>query len=180
MRATNGHRYALDGNGAGGGAIGSRDGSDHLGSTRTDEAGNSQNLAAVDREVDVFEDTGAPEPRHFESNIGLLVARRTVSEHKFAPDHRPHDVTLCDVALRPGSGERSISQAHNRIGKFTDFVKAMRDVDDSHATFAQQVDLVEYSSRLRFAEGRRWLIEDDEARVASQRPGDLDLLLSRD
>ena len=102
---------------------------------------------------------------------------RDVLVGELAPDHRVDQVLLGDVAGVPRGDLGPVAQADDRVGHLADLVEAVGDVDDPRALVAQHPDPVEHALGLRAAQRRRRLVEDDVARLAGDRLGDLDLLL---
>ena len=149
-----------------------------LGSPGADQAGQADHLAGADLERDVAELARARQ---------LLDAQQLVAGRRrhvlgdvlveAAADHQVHQRRLVERAGRLGRDVGAVAQHRHRVAEPEDLRHAVRDVDAGDAALAQAphervqpVGLV-----LRQAAGR--LVEDDHARAAADRGGDLHHLL---
>ena len=117
------------------------------------------------------------EPRHARVCDARLARRKYAAV--FATDHQLDDLVVGLRARRIGGHAAAVAEHRALVGELGDLVHAVRDVDQGQAFGAQAlehgVDLRHVGGRQR----RRGLVEDQDARLARQRLGDLDHLAAR-
>ena len=74
----------------------------------------------------------------------------------------------------------AIPQDRQAIRQGEDLFEPMRNVDDAEPAFAQPPEDCEEAIDFHGRQRRRWLVEDQHARLGRERPCDLDHLLLRD
>ena len=98
---------------------------------------------------------------------------------EFAADHHLDDFV---VGLRPRDVARDVGAVAENgafVGEFGDLVHAVRDIEERQPLVAQPLQHDEHLGDVRRRQGRRRLVENENARLARQRLGDLDHLPAR-
>ena len=100
--------------------------------------------------------------------------RRILADHLFDdPGNR-------DVGGAGRLHQLAIAQHGDVIADLQEFIQLVRDVNDGDAAALQLVDHAEEHFNLGVAQGRGWLIHDQDANILRQRPGNFDDLLLAD
>ena len=174
-------RLAVDQDLAGLRPVGGEDGAHDLGPAGPDEAGDAEDLAAMELEADVPHLAAEVEAAHLEHDrrvdrLGQLGRRLEDGP----PDHHADD--LLDAGLGRVDRVDVAAVPHDRhaVGDPLELLQAVRDVHDAVAALAQVAGDAEELVDLGLGERRRRLVHDQDVRVVGQRLGDLHHLLLGD
>ncbi len=96
-----------------------------------------------------------------------------------APDHRLNDLLARKAGGDVGGDDLSVPQHRDAVRDLERLFQRVRDENDRDAFVEEPLAQIEEVALLFRRERRRWLIEDDDARVVVDRPRDLDHLLLR-
>ena len=103
-------------------------------------------------------------------------SRRKCLRDRAADDHLDH-LLLAEVADRAGRDMAAIAHNCQPIAERANFPHPMRDEDDGHALAFEAGDQVAEPVDVAAGKSRCRLVEQDQARLAKDSAGDLDLLL---
>ena len=144
------------------------------------KAGDAEDLAGPQAERGVAELAGsrnALRGKHLGSKARPVIRSRRECVGKRAPGDHPDDLVVEIERDRARCDMRPVAQHRHRVAKGSNLPQAMRYEHDRHAFSAQSLD--DPAEPLDVASGKsgRRLVEQKDARLAEQSPGDLDLLL---
>ena len=151
-------------------AVHTGDGAHHLGPPGADKAGDAEDLAAGDGEVDAGEGALAAQAADLEDHVLQVRFRGVVLEGEIAPDHRRHHLRLRDVAAVPGLHQVPVAQADDLRADVAHLLEAVRDVDDADPALGHPADLVQDQVGLVTGQGGRRFVEDDVPRACGRWP----------
>src|SRR5450759_299442 len=174
-------RLAVDRDLAGLRSVGAEDGAHDLCAAGADEAGNPQDLAAIELEMCIRDRAAAIEPLDLEHDVRVALLGKLGRRLEDGPaDHHADD--LLDLGLGRVDGRDVTPVAHDRdpIRDLLELFEAVGDVDDALPLVAQVADDPEELLDLRVGQGGRRLVHDQDGRVVAERLRDLDHLLLGD
>src|SRR3954466_207617 len=150
-------------------------GTHHLGTARSDQPGDADDLSGVHLEADVEEEAVAGEPLDLQKGRSGVAALARVLLLDRPPHHQAYE-----LVLGRGGGHLPdrlpVPDDRDPVAQGGDLLQVMRDEDDPDPVLAQLAhDREELVDLLGGEHGRR-LVHDQHARVQAQRLGDLDHL----
>ena len=160
--------------------IGAEDGAQELRAPRSREPADAEDLAFAHVEIDVVQHARRLRPRtdSATSPEAPLPLRVDVAERP--ADHHADQRVGGDLVDLPRADDRAVAQHGHAPADGEHLAQAVRDVDEGDAFRREPPDHVEELRQLRLAERGGRFVEDDDAGVARQRPGDLHHLPLRD
>ena len=133
-------------------------------------------LARADREADVLERARPGQAGHLQEDVADR-ALDPREQRDGAPDHVPDQVRGRELGRRSGDHVAAVAQHGRLVAQLEDLVEAMADEQDRDAAIAEPADDREETRDLVRRQRCGRLVEDQDAGVERQRPGDLDQLL---
>ena len=145
---------------------------------RAGEAGDAEDLAAVDVEVDAAQPAAADVARlEHDRRVGPRRHRRAVVRIDLLADHQAREPGGVDVGDGMGGDHAAAAQDGHAVGQLEDLVEAVRDVEHARARAPDLADHREQPLDLVVRQDRRRLVEHEHAAAALpalQRRGDRD------
>ena len=183
-------RLAVERDGAGGDAVGAEDGAGELGAAGADQAGDAEDLAGLEVEVDAFEHDGvrrladrarcagrAPTACTAPATsrcVGLRIELGGGAADHLLDDPRQLDRPAFAVEM---AGQPAVAQHRHAVADRRRLLQPVGDEHDGDAVLAQPVHDRQQSLHLGLGQRRGRLVHDDQAALQRQRAGDLDQLL---
>ena len=154
---------------------------EQLGATGALQAGQPDDLAGVDGQVDGV-DVPVAAAAELEAGLADRGALQLVGEEggDGAPDHEPHDGGLVELARGAGVDERAVLEDGDRVAEVEDLLEPVGDVEDRDAAVGQPPDDGVEEPDLVVGQRGGGLVHRDDARVVADGLGDLDDLLLGD
>ena len=179
QRAVEPHVLTGDAHGAAARAVDAEEHAQQLGAARANEAGQADDLAGVDGEVQfVARMHGRAEAAHFECGRACRMRRALVKPGDVAPDHQAHHRVVVDLVALEFARVLAVAQDHDAVGEFLHLAEPVGDVDDAHARRAEFFhDLIKLVG-LVLAQARGRLVHDEHTRADREGLGDFDQLLA--
>ena len=109
-----------------------------------------------------------------------LVGRARVERPHLAAHHHRDHLVRRQLLARGAPHGAAVAQHGDAVRDLEDLLQAMADVDARHAARAQLAEEAVEAGGVRLREGRRRLVEDEDARLLGQRLADLHELLLAD
>ena len=144
--------------------------------SRTDKAGETENLAFAQIEGDAVKLAFKTEITHRQNDIADR--HRLLREHlgDFASDHLPDDVVAGDVGGGVLADEAAVAEHRHLVGDLEQLVHLVGDVDDALALGLERPDDLEQMLDFALGQRGRRLVHDENIGIVRDRLGDLDHL----
>ena len=151
-----------------------------LRATGADQAGDAENLAAVEREIDLPRPPVTGERAKFEQRLAAFVGDGGEELVERAADHELDDLLTRDVRHATAADGTTVAEHGVAIGDAVDLFEEVADVGDPHAALAKCLDDAEEPLDVAQCERTRGLVEDDHAGLVDEGARDFDDLLLAD
>src|SRR5688500_3140941 len=160
-----------------------------LGAAGAHQAGNADDLALADIEIDAFDHLPVgmfpvvDDPvLHFEDRVADLGMALRIAVSQLAPHHAPDDAVLVDLlrmAVEPVD-RRAVSQDGDGVGDLQDLVQLVRDEDRGNAVRPELLEQRQQRVAVALVEAGGRLVEDQQLHLLGEGLGDLHQLLLAD
>src|SRR5450759_1341155 len=151
-----------------------------LGVAGPDEAGDAQDLAAMELEADVPHLAAQVEAPHIEHDVRVdRLGQLGCRLEDGPPDHHADDLPDAGIGRDDRVDIAAVPHDRHAVGDPLELLQAVRDVHDAVAPLAQVPRDAEELVDLGLGERRRGLVHDQDVRAERERLRDLDHLLLR-
>ncbi len=152
-----------------------------LGPTGTGQAGDAEDLAGADGQVDVAEHPGPGQTANHEDGLsGRRLRPGPVDVAEVPADHQSDEAVGGHVAGRLGRDDLPVLHDRHPVRDPEHLVEAVGDVDECDALLGQSMHHPDEAVQLRVGEDRGRLVEHDDPCVPGERLRDLHHLPARD
>ncbi len=185
MGRAEGGVLALEFGGAGVGVVEAEEQAGDLGAAGAEQAGEAEDLAATDVEVERLDGEAAAVAAHGEEGLaggggGVLAVVERLHLGEGAAHHVGDELEAGQLGGGVFADEFAVAQDGDAVGEGVNLVEKMGDEDDGEALVAQAAHDGEELLDLALVEGGGGLVEDEHARVDVGGAGDGDELLDGD
>ena len=157
--------------------IGAEDGAHQLGPPGAGDAGKADDFARVQFEGDVVHELGPGDVLDLQQDLAGSRIPLGIDVLQVAPDHELDQVVHRHFRDLLGVDVTPVLEHRDLVGQLEDLLQAVGDVDDADALGLERAHDLEQLLQILLAQHGRWLVHDEDARLAVQGLGDLDQLL---
>ena len=150
-----------------------------FGSSRADQSGDAENLAAAEFEARVYDLCPRGQIAHRQDGLGGR-GGAVVGDRKLSPDHHRDNSALGRLAQVDFADELPVAHDGRAAANLEHLVHLVGDIDDRNASRREVGDHDGETLELAGGQAGRRLVHRDDARVLEQRASDLDDLPLRD
>src|SRR5438552_16411170 len=140
----------------------------NLGSSGTDQASKSEDLAPSNLEADILKYSPACQMLHNEDFFSRLNIPLRIERSQLASNHLTDDLIDGQFTYGSGGDPSAIAKNCDTVGDLKYFFQAVADEEDSNSSLAQSFGDHEKFLNLMRRKRRRWLIHDQNPRVEGE------------
>jgi len=159
--------------------IGAEDAARHLGAPAAHQAKHAEDFTARQRKTDLLEGPVPAQLVNAQHFLARLRAALGVDLFQCPAHHHPDQLPLARFLRVYRADKLAILQDGDAVGHFEDFIQPVGNVEDQGGLFFELPDQAEQAVDFFLGQHGRRLVQNENARAAQQRFGDLDHLLVR-